>query len=1270
MKTLTAFNQTKIDSPYVDLIRLVQIDFTGLSLYLCDRIFGDPGSECVFNGQLYEPLVLDWGTLRKGRIDPITWEVAPGEFEFILDNITPVAGVARFTALFATYDPHFASVTYSEIFAGASAAGDRIDHFVGSIEDLGELSASRLTVYCSGLELDIAAKFSHTILNTDDYPGADPDDLGKLVPQIYGNVRRSPCLAVDAGGKTTIAEAMTAASPGNSDTLEFTDASKFPAAGAFTAQVDDEQIRIASRSGNTCTLAASGARGYDSTNAVPHDDGAAVFEIQTEYIYLIADHAVKSIDAAYVDDVKRETGFTAYTGYQIDSYTKLLLHMDGADASTTFTDHGATGHTVTANGDAQIDTAQKKFGTASGLFDGNDYLQIADHADWDFGSDPFTIDFWVRFNTLPATTDDQVFWAHYEDGFNRAWFRIYNDAGTYELRIWVYDATVLIIQREATWSTPVVDTWYHIALIRGWGGNADSWAITVDGTAIDTFTDDSAYPALAGPVYIGYLSGGGLDGWMDELRISKGIARWTANFTPRADAYLHGDSKSGYEGKAALVFDTLPLLKKQVNADVDSSGRVPIDSGHVHSTGGGSTGTVTAEFQTHTVLYGTVNNPANVYDGSSATQASFSGSSGGNPAKLEVKRTTDLPGTSGTPRRWRMGLHTGTLLGYKATGYGLNGSYQFPSTDNTLLYSPWYNVYTQTWAYVNGRLKATNWCDVTTNDLGTSYKYIKRFFIEIEYETEASPTDSGIAAVEVTGSNVLSGNTTAETVIGRRVAVDCGGVADDIDGTITGTPDAIIERPDHELEDLLLNRCGLSGVIHSASYAAAGSYYAGNSFRLGVPILQPPNVRRLLNRIAHQARSIEFWEAGEHHLAHVPHPADSDTKLLLHLNGSDGATTFEDHGATGHTVTANGDAQIDTAQKKFGTGSGLFDGTGDYLQIADHADWLLGGGSGNFTIDLWVYFDDLASDQTLIAQHEDGNQYWSLWFDNDAGGDMLKFEQKDIGGGTAILISADVSAIITATQTWHHIAVVRGWSGNANDYAITVDGTAAGTGTDSDPILNHAGDLYIGSLGAGTYFNGQIDEARISHTARWTANFTPPSRPYPYGGTVGGASLSADKTIDAARIDLNQIRIKYTGRWAVQNSLSARYARDWSGYEDVVESDRAVVSATDRDSIARYGTLKGQQLTWPYVIDQAQAQAVLDRARDELADVGLIIEFPGGYYLADVERGDIIDFDFEAGDELDQALLGLVQPDEDLFRVIDQIHRPDAAIQIELVKAV
>jgi hypothetical protein len=84
-----------------------------------------------------------------------------------------------------------------------------------------------------------------------------------------------------------------------------------------------------------------------------------------------------------------------------DTFTKLLIHADGVHGGTTFTD-SATAKVVSQGGAAYTSTSQQKFGTASVYMDGASYLSTADHADWNFGTGNFTIDFWVRWETDPG----------------------------------------------------------------------------------------------------------------------------------------------------------------------------------------------------------------------------------------------------------------------------------------------------------------------------------------------------------------------------------------------------------------------------------------------------------------------------------------------------------------------------------------------------------------------------------------------------------------------------------------------------------------------------------------------------------------------------------------------------------------------------------------------------------------------------------------------------------------------------------------------------
>lgn len=223
-----------------------------------------------------------------------------------------------------------------------------------------------------------------------------------------------------------------------------------------------------------------------------------------------------------------------------DSYTKMLLHLNGADAATTFTDSIGT-HTPSANGTAQIDTAQYKFGGASLLLDGDsDYLQIADHADFNFGTGDFTIDFWIRLSSVAI---DSSFISQYDDG-THFWRFLWN-ADTNRIYFYCDKGGNDSIEVRADFGASI-DTWYHIELVRDAGSGTEDWYVFVNGNNLTTTVSRGgsaatpfAMPDSSSTLRIGYDedSGAYMQGWMDEIRISKGIARHTANFTPPTSAY-------------------------------------------------------------------------------------------------------------------------------------------------------------------------------------------------------------------------------------------------------------------------------------------------------------------------------------------------------------------------------------------------------------------------------------------------------------------------------------------------------------------------------------------------------------------------------------------------------------------------------------------------------------------------------------------------------------------------------------------------------------
>lgn len=219
---------------------------------------------------------------------------------------------------------------------------------------------------------------------------------------------------------------------------------------------------------------------------------------------------------------------------------------------------------------------------------------------------------------------------------------------------------------------------------------------------------------------------------------------------------------------------------------------------------------------------------------------------------------------------------------------------------------------------------------------------------------------------------------------------------------------------------------------------------------------------------------------------------DAYTTVLLHFDGADGSTTFTDSnlGGSAHTWTATGNAQIDTAESKFGAASGLFDGTGDAITTPDHADWDFG--SGDFTIDLW--FNRAGGNGTERA----------MMCQCDLNADFIAFyiELSTANRVKAVLYKADVSTCtITGTTQftstgWHHVAFVR----TGDVLRLFVDGTQEGGDVAiTGAMRTSSAKLGVGRFGDfdGLYWNGWLDEIRISKgTARWTANFTPPSAAY------------------------------------------------------------------------------------------------------------------------------------------------------------------------------
>jgi len=253
--------------------------------------------------------------------------------------------------------------------------------------------------------------------------------------------------------------------------------------------------------------------------------------------------------AGNIDELRYQTGegghtasftpsavrYSAASVPGIDSYTKLMLHADGT--GSTFADSSSSQRTVTAGGDATQSNTGYKFGGRSAYFDGSgDYLSAASSQDFSFGADDFTVDAWVY-----VTDAREILLFDNRTGASDSGFgcRIGSDLKLY------YSNSA----NNALTSTAVpLNTWTHVAWVRH-SGVLTGYINGVSGGYV-TYTGDVTHNnCYIGRV--GFADSGYMAGYIDELRVSTGIARWTADFTvpdaPYGEDYSAGGSGGSSE---------------------------------------------------------------------------------------------------------------------------------------------------------------------------------------------------------------------------------------------------------------------------------------------------------------------------------------------------------------------------------------------------------------------------------------------------------------------------------------------------------------------------------------------------------------------------------------------------------------------------------------------------------------------------------------------------------------------------------------------------
>lgn len=232
-------------------------------------------------------------------------------------------------------------------------------------------------------------------------------------------------------------------------------------------------------------------------------------------------------------------------------------------------------------------------------------------------------------------------------------------------------------------------------------------------------------------------------------------------------------------------------------------------------------------------------------------------------------------------------------------------------------------------------------------------------------------------------------------------------------------------------------------------------------------------------------------------------PYYANIELLLHFDGIDGGVVFADSGPKGRTTTAVATAALSSVARRFGTTSVMFNGTDDYLYGTAYQ----GLGAGDFTIEVWVFTPALGGTQTIFSTR-------------DASGSVNTFSLAVTATGE-VRVYTDANLLTTTgagvqASTWVNITLVR----YNQVLSVYVGGINKGSASSTNDF--NTTNYTFGSLlsGGGDFWNGYIDEFRMSRgIARYTANFVVQSAAFANTATEptpSNRAISASVTGSAA----------------------------------------------------------------------------------------------------------------------------------------------------------
>jgi len=866
-------------------------------------------------------------------------------------------------------------------------------------------------------------------------------------------------------------------------------------------------------------------------NKVCYSQGGITTELNTN------GNGTCSATSRYYEDGELKTGW-------VSDPTVLLMHMDGSEGAQTFTDSASAPKSATVNGAAVISAAQSKFGSGSGAFNSDsDNLLIPAHSDFNLLASDWTVEFWYYPTGRHGIASSAVgVWRDWP--VTRAyWFGVLPD-GSIFFKLNGDESSDFL---SGPMDIVPLNTWSHIAFTR----SGSTLRAFLNGNKIGEFQFETPIiDILDTPLAVG--AKGSFDnsvrGYLDEVRITKGLARYTSNFAPAGEPFTsEAVAASGY------------YIAGELFLGLDETGTgTHITSGRFFLNGSIANGLVGDPGSDKTVLLTHMdgeNGSTSFIDSSlssrmptehSYTQLSTTQSKFGSASANFINPYSRFGSTSGwshlryvddslifgeqdfTIEFWAFPKSEVNWNGVAfdsnssdCAGDGLMVSFGDPwgtigfryvgcngavFGTRAITYDEWHHIAMarsngEVRCYVDGALAFTlpsRYMGSNTISLGGGAPNIPPYYSFDGFIDEVRIT-KGLARYT---SNFTPSTEAFTTSACYSNGLDTGTVIDGtgscsgiyyLAGTATLLP--LNGTGEHDgkyyvngsLANGLLNGACYSAGLNTGTYSNGNGACAGSYYLSGIAQAGLDSTGTGLN-----ANDGLYYVNGSIANGYV----DDKTVLLMHMDGTDGSQSFVDSSNLNMSLSTNGNTSTSIAQSKFGGASGYFDGQ-SYVRASYLSELNLR--ESDFTVEAWVYSTVTVPDYQAVV---------AAW-DNDLANFVLGIKN----GAAAVLWPQSDSTLTEVTggviqlNQWHHLAFSR--LGSVGK--LFLDGIPVATFTTSVPSQGPGSGILIGKVGLyydAYFFNGYIDELRITKgLARYTANFTPSQgafSPIPSGYYIAG----------------------------------------------------------------------------------------------------------------------------------------------------------------------